>query len=165
VKHCVSLIIYELWLSSLPAILFYICRLETYDWAPRFRGMIADRSSAETHVQLETDEDKHTPRMSSLSEQPSESRRHGDSLQLSEAISTAKCNQWATVIPGKLRSKHEHEERRKSGGGGGSDRHYFLTWRHKFKFAATKVPRQCPLVPLIKVGLVKVRRLEVEKVG
>jgi hypothetical protein len=35
---------------------------------------------------------------------------------------------------------------------------------HKFRFAATKVPRQCPLVLLVKVGLVKVRRLEVEKV-
>jgi hypothetical protein len=32
---------------------------------------------------------------------------------------------------------------------------------HKFRFAATKVPRQCPLVLLVKVGLVKVRRLEV----
>jgi hypothetical protein len=36
---------------------------------------------------------------------------------------------------------------------------------HKFRFAATKVPRQCPLVLLAKVGLAKVRRLEVEKVG
>jgi hypothetical protein len=36
---------------------------------------------------------------------------------------------------------------------------------HKFRFAATKVPRQCPLVLLVKVGLVKARRLEVEKVG
>jgi hypothetical protein len=27
-----------------------------------------------------------------------------------------------------------------------------------------KVPRQCPLVLLVKVGLMKVRRLEVEKV-
>jgi hypothetical protein len=35
---------------------------------------------------------------------------------------------------------------------------------HKFRFAATKVPRQCPLVLLVKVGLVKVRRLEVQKV-
>jgi hypothetical protein len=25
---------------------------------------------------------------------------------------------------------------------------------HKFRFAATKVPRQCPLVLLVKVGLV-----------
>jgi hypothetical protein len=33
-----------------------------------------------------------------------------------------------------------------------------------FRFAATKVPRQCPLVLLVTVGLVKVRRLEVEKV-
>jgi hypothetical protein len=30
---------------------------------------------------------------------------------------------------------------------------------HKFRFAATKVPRQCPLVLLVKVGLVKVRCL------
>jgi hypothetical protein len=36
---------------------------------------------------------------------------------------------------------------------------------HKFRFAATKVPRQCPLVLLVKVDSVKVRRLEVEKVG
>jgi hypothetical protein len=35
---------------------------------------------------------------------------------------------------------------------------------HKFRFAATKIPRQCPLVLLVKVGLVKVRRLEVEKI-
>jgi hypothetical protein len=35
---------------------------------------------------------------------------------------------------------------------------------HKFRFAATKVPRHCPLVLLVKVGLVKVRRLEVGKV-
>jgi hypothetical protein len=28
-----------------------------------------------------------------------------------------------------------------------------------------KVPRQCPLALLVKVGLVMVRRLEVEKVG
>jgi hypothetical protein len=32
------------------------------------------------------------------------------------------------------------------------------------KFTATKVPRQCPLVLLVKVGLVKLRRLEAEKV-
>jgi hypothetical protein len=43
-----------------------------------------------------------------------------------------------------------------NGGGGGGQ---------KFIFAATKVLRQCPLVLLLKVGLVKVRRLEVEKVG
>jgi hypothetical protein len=36
---------------------------------------------------------------------------------------------------------------------------------HKFRFAATKDPRQCPLVLLVKVALVKVRRLEVEKLG
>jgi hypothetical protein len=35
---------------------------------------------------------------------------------------------------------------------------------HKFRFAAMKVPRQCQLVLLVKVVLVKVRRLEVEKV-
>jgi hypothetical protein len=35
---------------------------------------------------------------------------------------------------------------------------------HKFRFAATKVPRQFTLVLLVKVGLVKVRRLEVGKV-
>jgi hypothetical protein len=34
----------------------------------------------------------------------------------------------------------------------------------KFRFSATKVPRQCPFVLLVKVGLVKERRLEVEKV-
>jgi hypothetical protein len=34
----------------------------------------------------------------------------------------------------------------------------------KFKFTATKVPRQCPLVLLVKVGLVRIRPLEVEKV-
>jgi hypothetical protein len=28
-----------------------------------------------------------------------------------------------------------------------------------------KVPRQCPLVILVKIGFVKVRRLEVEKLG
>jgi hypothetical protein len=56
----------------------------------------------------------------------------------------------------------EEREKRKWGGGvailltGGRE--------HKFRFAATKVPRQCPLVLLVKVGLVKVRRLEVEKV-
>jgi hypothetical protein len=35
---------------------------------------------------------------------------------------------------------------------------------HKFRFAATKVPRQCPLVLLVKVDSVKVRHLEVRKV-
>jgi hypothetical protein len=35
---------------------------------------------------------------------------------------------------------------------------------YKFRFTATKVPRQCLLVLLVMVGLVKVRRLEVEKV-
>jgi hypothetical protein len=35
---------------------------------------------------------------------------------------------------------------------------------HQFRFAATKVPRQCPLVLLVKVGLVKVRHLELGKV-
>jgi hypothetical protein len=50
-------------------------------------------------------------------------------------------------------------------GGGSSDRHYFLTGGLKFRFAATKVPRQCQFVLLVKVGLVKERRLEVEKVG
>jgi hypothetical protein len=41
-----------------------------------------------------------------------------------------------------------------------------FNWRgdQKFRVAATKVPRQCPLVLLVKVGLVKVRRLEVKKV-
>jgi hypothetical protein len=33
-----------------------------------------------------------------------------------------------------------------------------------FKFAATKVPRQCPLVLLAKVGSVRIRLLEAEKV-
>jgi hypothetical protein len=33
---------------------------------------------------------------------------------------------------------------------------------HKFRSAATNVPRQCPFVLLVEVGLVKVRRLEVE---
>jgi hypothetical protein len=28
---------------------------------------------------------------------------------------------------------------------------------HKFRFPATKVPRQCPLVLLVKVGLMKVK--------
>jgi hypothetical protein len=34
----------------------------------------------------------------------------------------------------------------------------------QIKFKATKVPRQCSLVLLVMVNLVKVRRLEVEKV-
>jgi hypothetical protein len=38
------------------------------------------------------------------------------------------------------------------------------TFVFKFKFAATKVPRQCPLFLMVKVGLVRIRRLEVEKV-
>jgi hypothetical protein len=32
------------------------------------------------------------------------------------------------------------------------------------KFTAMKVPRYCPLVLLVNVGLVRVRHLEVEKV-
>jgi hypothetical protein len=63
-----------------------------------------------------------------------------------------------------LNPKGEREREEKVGGG----QRYalLLTGRggHKFVFAATKVPRQCPLVLLVKVGLVKVRRLEVEKV-
>jgi hypothetical protein len=55
--------------------------------------------------------------------------------------------------------KREREEKV----GRSSDRHY-LGGEHKFRFAATKVPRQCPLVLLVKVGLVKVRHLEVGKV-
>jgi hypothetical protein len=50
--------------------------------------------------------------------------------------------------------KHEGEREKRKWGGGG----------HKFRFAATKVPRQCPLVLLVDVGSVKVRHLEVEKV-
>jgi hypothetical protein len=34
----------------------------------------------------------------------------------------------------------------------------------ELKFSATKVPRQCPLVLLVKIGQVKVRRFEAEKV-
>jgi hypothetical protein len=53
-------------------------------------------------------------------------------------------------------------ERRQSGGvatdttfnGGGGD----------IKSTSMKVPRQCPLVPMVKVRKVMVRRLEVEKV-
>jgi hypothetical protein len=65
------------------------------------------------------------------------------------------------IIP--LKPKEREREERVGGvaigttfnGGGG----------HKFRFAATKVLMQCPLVLLVKVGSVKVRRLEVEKVG
>jgi hypothetical protein len=32
---------------------------------------------------------------------------------------------------------------------------------HEFKFTATKVPRRCPLVLMVKVGSVRVRHLEV----
>jgi hypothetical protein len=35
----------------------------------------------------------------------------------------------------------------------------------KFRFAAAKVPRQCPLVLLVEVGFVKLSRLEVGKEG
>jgi hypothetical protein len=56
-------------------------------------------------------------------------------------------------------------ERRESGGGGVTiDTTFSGRGENKFRFAATKVPRQCPLVLLVKVGSVKVRRLEVEKV-
>jgi hypothetical protein len=56
-------------------------------------------------------------------------------------------------------------KKRKSGGRGGesSDRHYIQRGGGN-KFMAPEVPRQCPLVLLVKVDLVKVRRLEVEKV-
>jgi hypothetical protein len=62
--------------------------------------------------------------------------------------------------------KPKERERRESGGGGGVAIGNTFNGRgeHKCRFAANKVPRQCPLVLLVKVGLVKVRRLEVEKV-
>jgi hypothetical protein len=65
--------------------------------------------------------------------------------------------------PLKPKERERERGRRESGGGGGSDRYYILAGGPKFRFAATKVPRQCPLVLLVKVGLVKVRRLEVKR--
>jgi hypothetical protein len=72
------------------------------------------------------------------------------------------CQKVSRQCPFEIEGEREREEKV----GGSSDRHYFLTGGggHKFRFAALKVPRQCPLVLLIKVGLVKVKRLEVEKV-
>jgi hypothetical protein len=60
----------------------------------------------------------------------------------------------------------EREREEKVGGGGEVAIGATFNGRgeHKFRFAATNVPRQCRLVLLVKVGKVKVRRLEVEKV-
>lgn len=47
--------------------------------------------------------------------------------------------------------------------GGSSDGHYFIPGlgrEHKFSVAATRVPRQCPLILKVKVGFVQLRRLE-----
>jgi hypothetical protein len=63
-----------------------------------------------------------------------------------------------------LKPKREREKRKWGGGGVAIGTTFNGRGEHKFIFAATKVPRQCPLVLLVKVGLVKVRRLEVEKV-
>jgi hypothetical protein len=57
------------------------------------------------------------------------------------------------------------ERERRESGGVAIGTTFHGRGEHKFRFAATKVRRQCPLVLLVKVGLVKVRRLEVEKVG
>jgi hypothetical protein len=62
-----------------------------------------------------------------------------------------------------LKPKEREREKRKWGGAAISTT-FYGRGEHKFRFAATKVPRQCPLVLLVKVDLVKVRRLEVEKV-
>jgi hypothetical protein len=65
----------------------------------------------------------------------------------------------------KPKREREREREEKVGVGGVAIGTTFNGRReHKFKFSATKVPRQCPLVLLVKVGLVKVRRLEVGKV-
>jgi hypothetical protein len=58
----------------------------------------------------------------------------------------------------------EEERERRESGGVAIGTTFNGRGEHKFRLAATKVPRQCPLVLLVKVGLVKVRRLEVEKV-
>jgi hypothetical protein len=57
----------------------------------------------------------------------------------------------------------KEREREEKVGGVAIDTTFNGRGGHKFRFAATKVPRQCPLVLLVKVGLVKLRRLEVKK--
>jgi hypothetical protein len=62
----------------------------------------------------------------------------------------------------KERERERERETKKWGGGVALGTNLTGGEEHKFRFAATKVPRQCPLVLLVKVGSVKVRRLEVE---
>jgi hypothetical protein len=60
-------------------------------------------------------------------------------------------SKFVVNLPFEVEGESEREKRKwGGGGGGGSDRHYFLTGEHKFRYAATKVPRQCPLVLLEK---------------
>jgi hypothetical protein len=57
--------------------------------------------------------------------------------------------------------KTKEIERRRENRGGIAIGTLFNVVEHKF--TATKFPRQCPLVLLVKIVLVKVRRLEVEE--
>jgi hypothetical protein len=63
---------------------------------------------------------------------------------------------WDTV--------EDERERREGGGGVAIGTTFNGRGGYDFRFVATKIPRQCPLVLLVEVGSVKVRRLEVEKV-
>jgi hypothetical protein len=69
------------------------------------------------------------------------------------------------MYPFEAEGEREREREKRKWGGVAIGTTFNGRGEHKFRFAATKVPRQCPLVLLVKVGLVKVRRLEVEKVG
>jgi hypothetical protein len=63
----------------------------------------------------------------------------------------------------RIMCEEEREREKRKWGGVAIGTTFNGRGEHKFRFAATKVPRHCPLVLLVKVGLVKVRRLEVGK--
>jgi hypothetical protein len=51
-----------------------------------------------------------------------------------------------------LKPKSNERERERKESGGTAERHTDFNGRRREKFSAMKVPRQCPLVLLVKVG-------------
>jgi hypothetical protein len=60
--------------------------------------------------------------------------------------------------------QRDRERERRERGGVAIDTTFNGGHKYKCKFSATKVPRQCQLVLLVRVNLVRIRCLEVEKV-
>jgi hypothetical protein len=87
---------------------------------------------------------------------------YGYEIKSTEVPSCPKRNLVQGFNP--LKPKKREREEKVGGGGVATGTTFNGREEIKFRFVATKVPRQFPLVLLVKVGLVKVRHLEVGKV-